>query len=72
MSQDLTYKKAFDELAMIVRAIESETISVDELAEKIKRASQLIDFCQTKLSGTEAEVKKILEQMETKISSDKK
>jgi len=43
---------------------------VDELATKVKRAAELIDYCQTKLKSTDAEVKKILAQMEAK-SKDK-
>jgi exodeoxyribonuclease VII small subunit len=70
MSQSLNYKDALNELSEIATAIENESISVDELATKVKRAAELIDFCQTKLKSTDAEVKKILAQMEAK-SKDK-
>lgn len=70
MSKDLNYKDALNELSQIAAAIENESISVDELATKVKRAAELIDFCQTKLKSTDAEVKKILAQMEAK-SKDK-
>jgi exodeoxyribonuclease VII small subunit len=66
MSQDLNYKDALNELSQIAAAIENESISVDELATKVKRAAELIDYCQTKLKSTDAEVKKILAQMEAK------
>ena len=66
MSQDLNYKDALNELSQIAAAIENESISVDELATKVKRAAELIDYCQTKLKSTDAEVKKILVQMEAK------
>ena len=66
MSQDLNYKDALNELSEIATAIENESISVDELATKVKRAAELIDYCQTKLKNTDAEVKKILAQMEAK------
>jgi len=70
MSQDLNYKDALNELSQIAAAIENESISVDELATKVKRAAELIDYCQTKLKSTDTEVKKILAQMEAK-SKDK-
>jgi len=70
MSQDLNYKDALNELSQIAAAIENESISVDELATKVKRAAELIDYCQTKLKSTDTEVKKILAQMESK-SKDK-
>jgi exodeoxyribonuclease VII small subunit len=64
MDTTLTYEQAYKELATIASEIENETISVDVLAEKVKKASQLISFCQTKLKSTETEVNKIIAQME--------
>ncbi len=66
MYKDLNYKDALDELSQIAEAIENESISVDELADKVSRAAELIGFCQLKLKNTEAQVKKILAQMEAK------
>lgn len=63
MSKDQTYKQAIEELETIVSEIENEEISVDELSEKVKRASQLIRLCKTKLTKTEEEVSKVLEEM---------
>jgi exodeoxyribonuclease VII small subunit len=67
MDQNMTYEAAFNELKKITAEIESETVSVDVLAAKVKRASELIEFCQTKLKSTETEVNKIIQQMETTI-----
>lgn len=64
MKETLTYEAAYAELAAIAKEIENETISVDVLATKVKRASELITFCQTKLKSTETEVNKIIAQME--------
>ncbi|WP_026750667.1 exodeoxyribonuclease VII small subunit [Sediminibacterium sp. C3] len=64
MEVNLTYEAAYKELAQIAKDIENETVSVDVLAQKVKRASELITFCQTKLKSTEAEVNKIISQME--------
>ncbi|MCD0474017.1 exodeoxyribonuclease VII small subunit [Flavobacterium sp. EDS] len=64
MEETLTYEAAYAELAAIAKEIENETISVDVLATKVKRASELITFCQTKLKSTENEVNKIISQME--------
>ena len=59
MEQNLTYEEAYAELKKIASAIESETVSVDELAVKVKRASFLITYCQSKLRSTEMETKPI-------------
>lgn len=64
MEENLTYETAYEELAQIAKDIETEAVSVDVLAEKVKRASELIAFCQTKLRSTEGEVNKIIKQME--------
>ena len=64
MEKTLTYEEAYDELARIAGEIENESVSVDVLAQKVKRASELITFCQTRLKSTEAEVNKIIAQME--------
>lgn len=64
MEANLTYETAYKELAQIAKEIENETVSVDVLAQKVKRASELITFCQSKLKSTEAEVNKIISQME--------
>ncbi|MFQ6601937.1 exodeoxyribonuclease VII small subunit [Flavobacterium sp. C3NV] len=64
MEKKLTYEAAKSELTAISKEIENEEISVDELAAKVKRASELIEFCQTKLKNTEAEVTSIISRME--------
>jgi exodeoxyribonuclease VII small subunit len=63
MSKQPTYESAYEELKEIASAIEDETITVDVLAEKLKRAAALIQFCKAKLKSTEDEVSKILGEM---------
>ena len=69
METNLTYEAAYDELKQISEAIETESVSVDVLAEKVKRASFLIEYCQKKLRATEAEVNNIIKQMEKNTSA---
>jgi exodeoxyribonuclease VII small subunit len=56
----MTYTEALNELNEISRAIENENVPVDELAAKVKRASELIEICRGKLRIAEDEVKKII------------
>lgn len=65
-----SYDKAFEELQTIVREIEDGEISVDELSEKVKRASELIKICKNKLSSTEEDVNKILKELEQGSSEE--
>jgi exodeoxyribonuclease VII small subunit len=69
--KDLTYEAAYEELKTIAEEIENEAVPVDILAEKVKRASMLIEFCQQRLRSTEAEVNKIIKQMEKNASAGK-
>ncbi len=63
MGQNYTYTDAFTELQIIVKEIENGTTNIDELAEKIKRASELIHVCKAKLTATEEEVNALLQQI---------
>jgi exodeoxyribonuclease VII small subunit len=65
MEKSLTYEAAYKELKQISADIENEAVSVDVLAEKVKRASELIAYCQSKLRATEEEVNKIISGMES-------
>ena len=66
MEQNLTYEQAYAELKKIAGEIENESVSVDVLATKVKRASELLSYCQTKLRSTEQDVNNIIEQMDNK------
>ncbi|MFM7667504.1 MAG: exodeoxyribonuclease VII small subunit [Bacteroidota bacterium] len=61
---ELNYTKAFAELQLIVAEMENGKISVDDLAIKVKRASELIKICKNKLSETEGDVQKILSDLD--------
>jgi len=64
MEEKITYEEAFRELKEIVNEIEEGDISVDELSTKVKRASKLIKICKGKLTSTEEDVNKILEELQ--------
>lgn len=60
----MTYTDAKKELEEIVSSIESGKLDVDALTDKVKRASELITFCKEKLSKTDKELQKILEELD--------
>ncbi|MCL4641815.1 MULTISPECIES: exodeoxyribonuclease VII small subunit [Olivibacter] len=64
MDKQLSYTSAFEELQTIVEEIEDGEITVDELSNKVKRAALLIKICKSKLTETEADVNKILEDLD--------
>ncbi len=59
-----TYKEAITEIEEILGLMESEELDVDDLSGKVKRVSELIRMCRTKLLQTEAEVEKVLKDIE--------
>ena len=61
---NITYEAAYAELTTIVGELEDSEVSVDKLAEKMKRASELISFCSDKLRQTEDAVNKIIRDMD--------
>ncbi|NOR85986.1 MAG: exodeoxyribonuclease VII small subunit [Bacteroidales bacterium] len=66
MSKKITYDSALNELQTIVAEIEGEEISIDELSKKVKRAAELLKFCQDKLHQTEEDINNILSQFDDK------
>lgn len=57
----MTYEESLKQLEYIVRKMEAGDYSIDELAEKLTLAQQLISQCKEKLEKTDSEIKKILE-----------
>ncbi len=61
--EEITYTAAFEELKEIVDQLENDNISVDELTEKMKRATVLMKICRDKLTKTEEEVNKTITEL---------
>ena len=57
----MKYEEAMRELETIVRKMENDELNIDTLSEQLKRAQQLIKLCKDKLTKTDEEIKKILE-----------
>lgn len=58
-----SYDEASDELTEIMKALEDDEISIDELTEKVARAAVLITFCQSKLRDTSKELDTIVGEL---------
>ena len=59
MKQEQKYEEAFAQLQDIVRKMENDEYSIDEIAVQLKTAQRLIKFCKDKLTKTEEEISKI-------------
>lgn len=58
----LNYQSAMEELQTIVAQLEANAIGIDELSEKVKRAAELVQFCQQKLRTTEKEMDNLFDE----------
>ena len=58
----MKYEEAIKNLESIVSIMESGKLDLDQLEEKLKEAQQLIKLCRDKLTKTDEEISKLLQQ----------
>jgi exodeoxyribonuclease VII small subunit len=64
MKEEMKYEEAFTQLQDIVRKMENDEYSIDEIAVQLQTAQRLIKFCKDKLTKTEEELQKIQAERE--------
>lgn len=60
----MTYTESINELEEIVNELENGNISIDDLSEKVNRATELLKICKGFLKKTEVDVEEILKELE--------
>lgn len=60
--ENMKYAEAMKRLEEIVMKIENGEMDIDNLAENLKEAKELVGFCKAKLLAVEEEVNKIMEK----------
>ncbi len=63
-NETMTYSNAIAELEKIVREMQSDSCSIDNLSALTSRSLKLLKFCKAKLQTTDEELKKILAELE--------
>ncbi len=58
-SGEFSYDEAMRELQAIVNSLQHDAIKIDDLAQNVKRASELIKLCREKLHQTEKEIQNL-------------
>jgi len=61
--KELSYKEAYARLEEIRTLIESNSLDVDDLSDKLKETSVLLKICKEKLFKVNEDTKKILEEI---------
>jgi exodeoxyribonuclease VII small subunit len=59
------YGEAMEELESILAQLEDESVDVDELTAKVKRASELIQLCRDRLKNTRLEIEQVVADLES-------
>lgn len=60
----LGFAATMAELERIVAELDSESLDVDLLAERVERAAVLVTWCRERIDGTRFRVEEILERLE--------
>ncbi len=55
-----SYQEAHEELETIVEQVDDRNVDIDVLSEKVKRAHELIAFCQERIDAVRFEVDNIM------------
>lgn len=61
MKKKIVYEELVSQLEEIVKLMESGDIDIDLMGEEMIKANKLIALCKEKLSKTEAEINKIID-----------
>jgi exodeoxyribonuclease VII small subunit len=60
----LGYAEALTELEAILAGLERETVDVDQLAERVRRAAALIRLCRSRLTSARLEIETVVADLE--------
>ena len=60
--KDLKYEEAMATLEQIVARMENNELDLDTMSEERKKAQQLIKLCKDKLTKTDQEIRKLLNE----------
>jgi exodeoxyribonuclease VII small subunit len=63
-TEDLTYSQALGELRAIHARLRAEDVDVDNLLEDVQRASELLDFCQKRITAVGEQLEEVLSDFE--------
>ena len=67
-----TYAAAVDELEAILAELEDDRLDVDQLAERVARAAELIRLCRERIRATRLEVERIVADLDGPEESERR
>ena len=61
--KDMNYDDSITELQKILSSLQNDELSIDELTSTIKRSTELLEWCNSKLRSTEKEVNLVIQKL---------
>ena len=66
----IRFGEAIEELEGILHRVEAEEIDIDDLADELKKAAELLEVCRGKIRKAELEVTQIVQALDDEESSE--
>jgi exodeoxyribonuclease VII small subunit len=63
-TEELTYSQALEELRSIHARLSTPDVDVDKLLEDVSRASELLDFCQRRITAVGEQLEEVLQDFD--------
>lgn len=63
--EELTYSEALDELRAIHARLRADDVDVDNLLTDVARASELLEFCQRRITAVGEQLEEVLSDFDT-------
>jgi exodeoxyribonuclease VII small subunit len=57
---EIGYAEALEELESILESLEDDDVDVDELAERVQRASELIELCRERIGKAKLRIEEVV------------
>lgn len=65
MTEQDTYRSAISELESILAELESSAVDIDQLANRLARATLLVKFCRDRLTVVQTDVDDVLQDLDS-------
>ena len=59
--QQMKYEEAVNRLEEIVKKMENDELDIDQMAQQLKEAQQLIRLCKDRLTKVDADIKAVMD-----------
>ena len=69
-NQEASFSVALQELEAILQRIDSDAVDIDALADELRRATELLELCRSKIRKAEVEVDSIVQRLEGSQGAD--